>query len=56
MEEGWEERREESNGRFLGVIKMVMVRPRRASWWVRSRRASMWPWAGYGNTRMWGWG
>lgn len=39
-------------GRFLGVIKMVMVRPWRASWWVRSRIGSIWPWAGYGNTNI----
>ncbi len=39
-------------GRLFGVTKMVMMRPRRESWWVRSRSGSMWPWAGYGNTRM----
>lgn len=33
-------------GRFLGVTTIVMVRPRRASWLVRSRSASMWPCAG----------
>ena len=33
-------------GRFLGVTRMVMVRPRRASWWVRSRRGIMCPGAG----------
>lgn len=30
--EGLEERRGERVGRFLGVSKMVMVKPRRESW------------------------
>lgn len=46
------EEEEGMEGRFLGVTKMVMFRPRRERWWVRSRRASMWPCAGYGNTKM----
>lgn len=44
--EGWAERRGVRVGRFFGVTKMVMDRPRRESWWVRSRSGSMWPWAG----------
>lgn len=46
-------RSEDTIGRFLGVIKMVMSRFLRDNWWVRSRRGSMWPCAGYGNTRTW---
>lgn len=46
---GWAERSGVRVGRFLGVTSIVMVRPWRASWWVRSRIGSMWPWAGYGN-------
>ncbi|KAJ0454986.1 hypothetical protein HanRHA438_Chr15g0698901 [Helianthus annuus] len=38
---GEEERSGLKIGRFLGVTKMVMVRPLVARWWVRSRRASM---------------
>lgn len=49
----WAERSGFKAGRFLGVTKMVILKPLRTSWWVRSRRASMWPCAGYGNTRMW---
>uniref|UniRef100_A0A7C9D6Z4 Uncharacterized protein n=1 Tax=Opuntia streptacantha TaxID=393608 RepID=A0A7C9D6Z4_OPUST len=49
----WAERSGPKIGRFLGVTKIVILRPLRASWWVRSSRGSKWPWAGYGNTRMW---
>ncbi|KAH7832949.1 hypothetical protein Vadar_001705 [Vaccinium darrowii] len=40
-------------GRFLGVMRIVRVRPRRDNWWDRSRIGSMWPCAGYGKMRMW---
>lgn len=49
---GWVDRSGFRIGRFLGVTMMVMVRFWRAKWWERSRSASMWPCAGYGNTRM----
>lgn len=39
-------------GRFFGVVRMVMARPRMASWLVRSMRGSMCPCAGYGITNM----
>ena len=50
--DGWEERSGSRVWRFLGVTKMVMVRPRMASWWVRSSIGSIWPCAGYGKIRM----
>lgn len=45
-EDGWVESSGSSIGRFFGVTNMVMVRPRRRSWWVKSRSGSMWPCAG----------
>lgn len=49
--EGWRERRGWRRGRFLGVIKMVRVKPLRASWLHRSKVGSKWPGAGYGITK-----
>nr|GLL32105.1 hypothetical protein CRG98_015167 [Ipomoea trifida] len=51
--EGWAERRGSRIGRFLGVSRTVRVMPRRASWWVKSRKGRMWPWAGYGMSNTW---
>lgn len=50
--EGEAERREDRMGRFLGVMRIVMAKPLSESWWVRSRRGSMWPCAGNGKTSM----
>lgn len=38
-------------GKFLGVIKMVMLKSWRHNWWVKSRRGRIWPWAGKGKMR-----
>lgn len=44
IEDGWwVERRGFRIGRFFGVTRMVMVMPRRASWWARSSMGNMWP-------------
>lgn len=51
---GWRESRGVRKERFFGVVKMVMVRFLRESWWVRSRSGRRWPCAGYGKTRMCG--
>ena len=38
---------------FFGVVRMVMVKLWRTSWWVRSKSGIMWPCAGYGKMRRW---
>lgn len=52
MEVGWAASRRLSKGRFFGVTTTVAVRPRAATWAVKSRSGIMWPCAGNGNTRM----
>ena len=53
MEDGWVKRSGSKMGRFFGVIRMVILSPKRASLWVRFRSGSMWPCAGNGNASMW---
>lgn len=49
---GWASRSGNRIGRFLGVTKMVISIFFRDNWWVKSRRATMWPCAGYGKIRI----